>query len=116
MSAFQARIPHQGASSMKKLSSFQWVQSVFLHCSGYRLLALAVLLLALTMTAAAQTGAETSQTETETPQTETETPRTEADPPPAEPAKSDASTAAPDDYRASRQISEDLSVSFPVDI
>ena len=109
MSAFQARIPHQGASSMKKLSTFQWVQSVFLHCSGYRLLATPVLLLALTMTAAAQTG-------TETPQTETETPQTEADPPPAEPAKPDTSTAAPDDYRASRQISEDLSVSFPVDI
>ena len=116
MSAFQARIPHQGATRMKKLSSFQWVQSVFLHCSGYRLLTMPVLLLALTMTAAAQTGTETPQAEIETPQTEAETPQTEADPPPAEPAKPDASTAAPEDYRASRQISEDLSVSFPVDI
>ena len=74
--------------------------------------ALSLMLLLAAMPGLGQEPAQDEQEET-APASETavqETPETEA----AEPAAS--SDSSPFDYRASEQISEDLSVSFPVDI
>jgi len=81
---------------------------------GAKRLALAIAVLLLAAAAAWSQPAADAQSDTKanTPQPD---PATDTGDTAAEPTPSQAGRA-PGDYRASEQISEDLSVSFPVDI
>ena len=77
-----------------------------------------LLLLALAATwSLAQEEPEAAQTPPEQTQTVSDEATATTEPSPAQdPAAGDDEELSPFDYRASEQISEDLSVSFPVDI
>jgi hypothetical protein len=72
-----------------------------------------LLFLALSATGADSAAQTPEKTVTEPPATERDEPPVQDKPPPAPPPEADDS---PFDYKSSEKISEDLSVSFPVDI